>query len=51
MSGEFIFMYCTLKNDYSSSMSQVLSSHCEYYSPGHIQEKMYEIGGHPGAIT
>ena len=50
MAGEFIFVYGTLRKESSSSMSQVLGSHCDFYSPGNMQGKMYEVLGYPGVI-
>jgi gamma-glutamylcyclotransferase (GGCT)/AIG2-like uncharacterized protein YtfP len=50
MPDEFVFVYGTLRKEISSSMSKVLSSHCDFYSQGHMHGKMYELGGYPGVI-
>ena len=50
MSAEFIFVYGTLRKEASSSMSQVLSSYCDFYSKGYMQGQMYEAGGYPGVV-
>ena len=50
MSGEFIFVYGTLRKEFSSSMSSILQRCCNYLSPGQMQGKMYEVGEYPGAV-
>lgn len=50
MSGEFIFVYGTLRKEFPSSISAVLDRYCDFLSPGHMQGKMYEVGEYPGVI-
>jgi gamma-glutamylcyclotransferase (GGCT)/AIG2-like uncharacterized protein YtfP len=50
MAIEFIFVYGTLRKKMASSMYHLLAPHCEYFSDGYIQGKLYEVNGYPGAI-
>lgn len=50
MSYEFIFVYGTLRKETATVMYYVLARHCEYFSDGYMQGKLYEIDGYPGAI-
>jgi gamma-glutamylcyclotransferase (GGCT)/AIG2-like uncharacterized protein YtfP len=50
MTGEFIFVYGTLRKGAVTAMSHVLARHGEYFADGYLQGKLYEINGYPGAI-
>ncbi len=50
MASEFIFVYGTLRKQIASNMHHLLASHCEYFSDGAMQGKLYEVCGYPGAI-
>lgn len=50
MAIEFIFVYGTLRKETATSMYHMLARHCEYFSDGHMQGKLYEVNGYPGAI-
>jgi gamma-glutamylcyclotransferase (GGCT)/AIG2-like uncharacterized protein YtfP len=47
---EFIFVYGTLRSRTASRMRETLMLHCEYFSDGHMQGKLYEVGHYPGAV-
>lgn len=50
MTIEFIFVYGTLRKKMASSMYHLLAGHCEYFSDGYMQGKLYEVNGYPAAI-
>ena len=44
-------MYGTLRKEIATSIYYyVLARHCEYFSAGHIQGRLYEVDGYPGAV-
>lgn len=47
---EFIFVYGTLRKQIVSNMHHVFAGHCEYFSDGTMNGKLYEVCGYPGAI-
>ncbi|MBU3915997.1 gamma-glutamylcyclotransferase [bacterium] len=47
---EFIFVYGTLRREFSTNTRQILVRHCEYFSDGHLRGKLYEVDGYPGVI-
>lgn len=50
MAIEFIFVYGTLRKETTTSMYYMLARHCEYFSDGYMQGKLYEVNGYPGAV-
>lgn len=50
MALEYIFVYGTLRKESATNMYYVLARHCEYFSDGYMQGKLYEVDGYPGAI-
>ena len=50
LKNEYIFVYGTLRKATAKSMGYLLDQHCDYFSEGHVQGKLYEINGYPGAV-
>ena len=50
MKSEYIFVYGTLRKEAALSIGKLLEQHGDYVSRGHMQGKLYEIDGYPGAV-
>jgi gamma-glutamylcyclotransferase (GGCT)/AIG2-like uncharacterized protein YtfP len=45
-----MFFYGTLRKQIASNMHHLIAGHCEFFSDGAMQGKLYEVCGYPGAI-
>lgn len=50
MSSEYLFVYGSLRRDYSSPARQVLDDHAEFVSEAIFQGKLYKIEWYPGVV-
>ena len=50
MSAEYLFVYGSLRRDFSSPASRVLDDHAEYIGEAIFQGKLYKIDWYPGVV-
>ncbi|MDZ7721140.1 MAG: gamma-glutamylcyclotransferase family protein [Balneolaceae bacterium] len=51
MSAEYLFVYGSLRRDFSSPASDVLDNHAEYIGEATFQGKLYKIDWYPGVVS
>ena len=51
MSNELLFVYGTLRKGAISPLDKFMARHCEFFADAHLQGKLYDIGGYPGATA
>lgn len=47
---KLIFVYGTLRRGGASALEHLLTRHCEYFSAGCIQGKLYQVNHYPGFV-
>lgn len=50
MVNECLFVYGTLRSDISREQNNLLQTQAVFISAAHLQAKLYEVAGYPGAI-
>lgn len=50
MTPEYLFVYGSLRRAAAHPMHRQLRLYCSYVGPAHLQGRLYEISGYPGAL-
>lgn len=50
MAGEYLFVYGSLRKDFSSPASEVLDNHAKYVGEASFQGKLFKIDWYPGVV-
>jgi gamma-glutamylcyclotransferase (GGCT)/AIG2-like uncharacterized protein YtfP len=50
MNEQLIFVYGTLLKDAGAAMHSLLATHCQYFTDGYAQGRLYEVEDYPGLI-